>query len=252
MAKKQSGRFADPARAQNLYPHLVGDPDRWNSRIVTREANRAAHPHKGPSKRSKGVPLQKVRQVCNLVLQSVKEHPLFSAACNAVAAGSDVMQFAELHVFHQCRLSAEIMLSSDLSCLKRKVVGRSEHSRYLTARNAVDADGSYVPMHVQFFARVLLKPDTSDASAWSYERCIAWVTPVECKELSIDGHIMFEVLGNKTPLVIDLDSIGRPLILVPGKSQDDKYRLVPFAGKGLLEVQSYDDFLDADGVEPGL
>jgi hypothetical protein len=46
--------------------------------------------------------------------------------------------------------------------------------------------------------------------------------------------------------VIDLESIGRPLILVTGKSKDDKYRLVPFAGKGLLEVQSVDDFLDAE------
>jgi hypothetical protein len=52
-------------------------------------------------------------------------------------------------------------------------------------------------MHVQFFARVLLKPDTSDARAWRYERCIAWVIPVECEELSIDGHMMFQVLGDK-------------------------------------------------------
>jgi hypothetical protein len=192
------------------------------------------------------VPLQKVREVCKIVLQSVETHPLFFAACDAVAAGSDVMRFAELHVFHQCRLSADIMLSSDLACLKRKVIGRSEHSRFLTARNPVDAEGSYVPMHVQFFARVLLRPDTSDASAWMYERCIAWVTPVECEELSIDGHMMFQVLGDKTPLVIGLESIGRPLILVPGKSEDDMYRLVPFAGKGLLEVQGFDDFLDAE------
>jgi hypothetical protein len=70
--------------------------------------------------------------------------------------------------------------------------------------------------------------------------------PVECEELSINGHMMFQVLGDKAPLVIDLESIGRPLILIPGKSQDDKYRLVPFAGKGLLEVQSFDDFLDAE------
>jgi hypothetical protein len=73
---------------------------------------------------------------------------------------------------HQCRLSADIMLSSQLSCLKRKVIGRSEQCRFLTASSTVDADGSYVPMHVQFFARVLLEPDTSDASAWRYERCI--------------------------------------------------------------------------------
>jgi hypothetical protein len=104
----------------------------------------------------------------------------------------------------------------------------------------------YVPMHVQFFARVLLRPDTSDASAWRYERCIAWVTPVECEELSIDGHMMFRVLGDKTPLVIGLESIGRPLILIPGKSEEDMYRLVPFAGKGLLEVQGFDDFSDAE------
>jgi hypothetical protein len=33
----------------------------------------------------------------------------------------------------------------------------------------------------------------------------------------MDGHVMFEVLGEKALLVIDLDSIGRPHVLVPGK-----------------------------------
>jgi hypothetical protein len=58
--KKQSGQLADPDLAQDLYPHLVVDPNHWNSHIVTGEANRATLPKKGPSKGSMCGTLQKV------------------------------------------------------------------------------------------------------------------------------------------------------------------------------------------------
>jgi hypothetical protein len=70
-------------------------------------------PHNGSSKKSKGVPLQKVRDVHRLVLQNLEAHPMFSAARDAVATG-EALQFAELHVFHLFTLSAEITLSSGL------------------------------------------------------------------------------------------------------------------------------------------
>jgi hypothetical protein len=244
--KPQHGKFADPERVSKSYPHFVGDPDRWNSRIVTREANRSAHLYKGPSKRSKGVQLDTIRWVCAVALQSIETHPMFHAVRDAVAEGTDIMQFAELHVFHQCRLSADIMMSSELSCLKRKVVGRSRHSGCITAKSIYDVSGPFVPMHVQFFARVLLKPDARDDTAWRYERRMAWVTPVEYRELNIDGHMVFEDLGDKAPMLIDLELIGRPLILAPGRTEDDNCRMVPFEGKGLLEVQNIEDFVDAD------
>jgi hypothetical protein len=38
-AKKQSWQFADPDLAQNLYPHLVVDPNHWNSQIVLSNCN---------------------------------------------------------------------------------------------------------------------------------------------------------------------------------------------------------------------
>jgi hypothetical protein len=244
--RQQYGEFADPGRASDTYPQFVGEPDRWNSRIVTREVNRTAHLYKGPSKRSKGVPLDHVRQVCRTALQSVEDHPLFHAARDAVASGTDIMQFAELHVFHQCRLSAEIMLSSELSCLKRRVVGRSAHSRCITAKSIYDVSGPYVPMHIQFFARILLKPVASHETAWRYEERRAWVTPVEYEEHSIDGHTVFEVLGDKAPMLLALELIGRPLILLRGMTDEESWRMVPFLGKGLMDVQNIDEFVDAD------
>jgi hypothetical protein len=81
--KEQSGQLADPDLAQNLYPHLVVDPNHWNSQIVTGEANRATLPKYVPSKGSMGVTLQKVGYVGELVLQSVEAHPVTSAAQDA-------------------------------------------------------------------------------------------------------------------------------------------------------------------------
>jgi hypothetical protein len=59
--------------------------------------------------------------------------------------------------------------------------------------------------------------------------------------MSIEGHMMFTVLSDKVPLVIDRD-----LILVPRKSEDNNNRFVPFPGKGLLELQNFDQFLNAE------
>jgi hypothetical protein len=103
--KTYSGQFTDSDRAQNLYTHLVGYPDRWNSLIVTREANTATHPHKGPSKRSMGVPLQIAPTVCEFV--SMEALPVTLLLRAHVASGDDLMHFAELHVFHQCRYVSE-------------------------------------------------------------------------------------------------------------------------------------------------
>jgi hypothetical protein len=208
----QHGKFADPQRVTNCYPHFVGCPDRWNSRLLTREINRAAHLYKAPSKRSTGVRLEIIREVCETVLQAVETLPEFDAARHAVATGTEILKIAEVHVYHQCRLSAEILLSSELSYSRRTVKGRSSHSRFIAAKSILDITGPFVPMHVQFFARVLLKPDTSDESAWKYERRLALVTPVLCEEQNIDGHTVFEVHGDEAPMLIDLELIDRPLM----------------------------------------
>jgi hypothetical protein len=58
----------------------------------------------------------------------------------------------------------------------------------------------------------------------------------ECEELSIDGHIVFIVLGEKAPLVTDLECIGRPRILLPGKPGGEKSH--PSSGKGCLKCRT--------------
>jgi hypothetical protein len=50
-----------------------------------------------------GLPLRTVRQVCEFLLQSMEARPVPLLLRALVASGNEIMQFAELHVFLQCR-----------------------------------------------------------------------------------------------------------------------------------------------------
>lgn len=177
---------------------------------------------------------------------------------------SGIFDHMSLHIHMKCAVSTQFFshtIASKLATMLQKTTDRSEQSSYCFAHDlypvqpaegcAILVEKEVVAVRALFFFRIQFHADAkANEGLCRSERC-AYVQRIPAQYWFLHGHEVHQFLkadlsdsDYSTHFLMPLSCIARPLIL--DRSCSDTVTLIPFQGKGLVDVADADPEPDPD------